>query len=575
MESLRSSVLPALVVSFLSVCIFIHAESPEAFPGRQALDPALSWIKAERIKASYTWMGATVHPYPESVVQDLKMAGFNAMFLKDSKDEKRNALWFDAAERHGMKVFVCFNFWSIPDSGKVPDAMDVFRKAVYKDGKESLAPCPLNSEYWDRMLLPGQLEMAKLSLRRKCVAGIMLDTEMYGIKPHAFLDDVCFCDSCFGSFLRGLGKTADGPVARDRRYAWLKEGALLKAYYAFLEKGQQEICDKFRANVQRVNPSLALGNFNFVNTWFFRGLAKGFGTESAPAILCPESPTYDEGYTPFVERQKEMFRTEGFHVFYVPGVFNKSFFPDDLARNSYKLAVNADGYYDFTVRALYGLIGEFNRDLARKSRGDFSKYWDAFKYANAEISRKALSRDGYVSPLDAEPVNLVDGNRIVHSSPQFSETELSAFGRECGENGKGRPLKCDVSGDNGKAVFIVDFEKPVSFNRVAALCKGGGVESVYFPVRIEAYGCNALGDESSWEFLGLASEPDIAFSFPEDGLHTNKSKWITIPLEHAVKFRYAKLAFHKLPDSEARKLAKKESSSSKTIEIERISITSR
>ena len=50
-------------------------------------------------------------------------------------------------------------------------------KVVYKDGREGTVLCPLDEAYWnERVVLPEQLD----------VAGILIDTEMYGMKTPCF-----------------------------------------------------------------------------------------------------------------------------------------------------------------------------------------------------------------------------------------------------------------------------------------------------------------------------------------------------------------------------------------------------
>ena len=89
----------------------------------------VAWIKKEKIKATYTWMSKSHHKNPEKVVKDLHNAGFNSIFLKGDKDKNQQRLWFNAAERNNIKLFIAFNYWS-----KGWKFKNKYRNAVYKNG---------------------------------------------------------------------------------------------------------------------------------------------------------------------------------------------------------------------------------------------------------------------------------------------------------------------------------------------------------------------------------------------------------------------------------------------------------
>ena len=111
-----------------------------------------------------------------------------------------------------------------------------------------------------------------------------------------------FCDSCFGKFMHKQNKVEKIEVSR--RYKWLQEHKLLRKYYSHLESEFTKVITNFRIKIQAQNPQLVLGNLNYVNTWFFRAMLKGLGTKAVPAISAPESPTYRQGYIPFVDKQQ-------------------------------------------------------------------------------------------------------------------------------------------------------------------------------------------------------------------------------------------------------------------------------
>ena len=203
-------------------------------------------------------------------------------------------------------------------------------------------------------------------------------------------------------------------IAIDNRYNWLKTQGLLNKYYLDLESRLTTITKHFRKRIHAVNPNLILGNLNYVNTWFFRGMARGMGTKSLPALVAAESPTYSKGYHSFVDKECKRFKDEGFYVLYVPGIWDVQFFPEDLSWHCYNLAMHSDGYWDFTIRGLYkGLLPDFYAKLMQKSHGNISEYWNAFTIANDEIEKKTKAGDKYHSTLDREVVNLAVGKEVV------------------------------------------------------------------------------------------------------------------------------------------------------------------
>jgi hypothetical protein len=509
------------------------------------------WIKKEKIKATYTWMSKWHHKNPEKVASDLHNAGFNSVFLKGDRDPIQRKRWIDAAQKYDLKLFICFNYWS--KGIDIDNPKRKFRHAVYKTGKTCAAPCPLNYDYWKQEVLRIPLEMTELSLKHKCIAGLLLDTEMYGINPHAFLEDVCFCEKCFDGFLKKQKKTEN--IEASQRYSWLKKHKLLKAYYAYLETEFAKVAAKFRKDLHKKNPDLLLGNLNFVNTWFFRGLLKGFGTKKLPAISAPESPTYRQGYIPFVNKQQRDFKRQNFHIYYVPGIWDLCFYPDALAENCYKLAVNSDGYFDFTIRALYSLIPQFTPILMKKSGGDMNKYWQAFKYANSEISKKVKEKS-YQSPLNRKAKNIA--NKILYVSPTPCRGNLKAL------IGKGQAVTWNIDNKSQKVTIIIQLEEQTKVKRVKVLCQGGGNTSgLYYPAKLEVYytkynGATAnAAKKAEWSLASTANEPDNQFAFKENGHHSAGAylRWMTTRMPiRSIETRFVKLVFFKQSDKYAEKV---------------------
>jgi len=551
--------------SFLSYLDLSNSEKGERM-GNIKENKALEWIRKKKIRATYTWAPRSHHKNPKKVISDIYKVGFNAIFLKGLKADKQGEDWISTANKYHIRIFSCFNFFSIHSNGKMPEYMKNYRKVVYKDGKEGKAPCPLDEKYWNERVLPNLLEITRLSLKEKNVVGALMDTEMYGLKPHAFLEDVCFCDECFRQFLKSIKKEhLFSEINRKDRYKWLKSEGLLGRYYYTLEKRLIKITKHLREKVHEVNPNLILGNLNYVNTWFFRGLAKGWGTKRMPALIAPESPSYTKGYTPFVNEEVKRFKKERFFVFYIPGIWDIQFYPKDLARHCYKLAINSDGFWDFTIRGFYpGLLPDFYNELIRKSGGSIQEYWNAFSLANEEITRKMKEGYNYQSKLDIERINLAKGKKVVALEPK--NTSGSTLNLTDGCINFSKPVCWDLSNGN-KIIIVIDLGSVKPVSEVKALFQGGGYKNgLYFPSRMEVYGNAKLlpiadskwDDPSDSNYFGKTSKPDVKFSFPENGWHSFGAyqRWMTVRKKKPVGVQFIKIVVYKQLEAYAKKVTK-------------------
>ena len=182
----------------LFLCLLVSVSQAEDGIRENVERNNIVFNRTEKIRATYTWAARSHQGDPEAVIRDIHKAEFNTIFLKGLKNDEQGKIWVSAASRYHIQIFNVFNFYSMYGlKGEMPDYMKDYRKVVYKDGREGTAPCPLDETYWnERVVLPEQLD----------VAGILIDTEMYGLKPHAFLEDVCFCDECFHQFLSKIKK---------------------------------------------------------------------------------------------------------------------------------------------------------------------------------------------------------------------------------------------------------------------------------------------------------------------------------------------------------------------------------
>lgn len=526
---------------------------------------ALAWVKTQKIKATYTLAPSAFHRDPEKVINDLKQAGFNAIILAGLKGDNCQA-WISAAKKNQIHIFDNDAFYNICDKpGQLPEFMKDYRKVVYKDGTEGVAPCPLDETYWNNRVLPGLLETARLSSQEKIIAGFLIDTEMYGVPVLAYLEDTCFCDDCFRQFLISIKKeNLFSIIAKKDRHTWLNSENSLKKYSDLLEQRLENMAASLRIKAHAINPELILGNLNYVDTWFFRGLAKGLGTPAMPALVGPESPTYFVGYTSFVDTEIARFKNEGFHVLYVPGIWDTQFFPDDLAWHCYNLATHSDGYWDFTVRGFYeGLIPEFYAGLMRKSGGSLDEYWRAFAFANQEINKNIQAGGNYSSPLSREIINLAKG-KMVTSTPMAAKG--SVLHLTDGVKNFSQPVSWEL-GDNDKVILLVDLGSVMPIRKVRVLFQGGGSPGgLYFPRKMEVYSSviSLPVTDSRWDeatdatYLGDVATTDTQIFFPENGWYSAEAfrTGMTVRGKKSTEAKFVKIVIYKQADADVKKITK-------------------
>ena len=387
-----------------------------------------SWVLDGRGRSRYLGTRVSVNS-----LRDLSLAGFNTVLLaawmwgdKFATDEglrswtDKVSQWAEAAQRYNMRI-IPYVGWACA-STEVTAAGD-YRKNVSTRQIDGPRPCPLSEKYWERTFQRRGLAVARLAKRYPSIMGFGLDPESYyfghwyrdeakrrGIKSTGwgsvvfFSADECFCDHCFGGFLRARGLkpptiAADGSA----RLKWLEGQGLKDAYYKRLEDQLAALTAGMRNKLHAANPDLALAVMllGVSDTWWCRGASRGLGSPRMPVLEYDER-TYTPGYTPAVPRHKARFRRWGAHVLHAGTLWAGKHPPQKphyLSAQMYHFAVRDGGYWFWpgnsslwrnpdTLRQYYSLAGRQE------------DYWRAFMLANREIDRKLAQGDRYASVLD-------------------------------------------------------------------------------------------------------------------------------------------------------------------------------
>ena len=388
--SYRTS-LAVAVVAMLILAAGAQAE-PEAVSepaATRVLDRvSLDWIGKEKIRASYFHRWSS-----EELPGKLAEVGFNTMhvqFCNAGYSEIKR--WGRLARESNLRLITGI-WWSYPPhretQQKVPSRIGTdYRGFVSSAGRRyTRSLCPVDEPYWRDWVMPGFVEMAKQA-REAGVYGITLDPEFYGSgEPDGggslgwyYYAGGCYCDHCFDSFLQSIAAAeTSADVLTQDRHAWLKKRGQETAYENHLKNNVQVLARRLEQAVHAIDPDVLLGFLAVYDAsdFFSRGLRDGFKTPDRPVMIWTETPTYNNGYTPYVDAVYSKHQSSG-DVVYIPGLYLEAHAPLTLYNQIHDLAMHSDGYWIFT---------KMNDLLTTASIGDY------FKVGNQRIADAAPTSD--------------------------------------------------------------------------------------------------------------------------------------------------------------------------------------
>ena len=253
---------------------------------------------------------------------------------------------------------------------------------------EKGAPGPLEEKYWLGQLLCEARLAAELSLEYASVKGFLVDVEMYG-GDLMWRCNSSFDDQTFAAVMARLqerqlvpGGADPAEAQRDQRYDWLVQHNLLKDYFAAQEDLACDVARRFRAEIDKINPSLQLGLLPYEPNWFYNGWLRGLSREGSCVLVCSEEE-YSSGYTPTVPATVAYLEEMGVEFRYMPGLFFLKHSPGQLAAQARRCLAAVNGYWLFTTYSLWQKEPEKLRGpyLIQASRG---QYWQALGQANTD-----------------------------------------------------------------------------------------------------------------------------------------------------------------------------------------------
>ena len=319
---------------------------------------SLDWIQTEKIRSGYFHRWSA-----EELPGKLTQAGFNTIHVQFCNAGHGHIdRWARLARENNLRLFLSV-WWNYPahreTQQKVPSRIgERYRGFVNSAGRvHTKTVCPLDKAYWQDWIVPDFLAMAQKA-RAADIFGITLDPEFYSSEEPGGggsygwyqFSGACYCDFCFGSFLRDTGeKTIAADVPAAARGAWLEQQGQPKAYEAHLKKNVQLLARRLEQAVHAIDPDVLLGFLAVYEAgdFFARGLRDGFKTPARPVLIWTETPTYNKGYHAYVDEVYAKFLGLG-NVIYVPGLNLAKHGPQTLGSQARDLALHSDGYWVFS-----------------------------------------------------------------------------------------------------------------------------------------------------------------------------------------------------------------------------------
>ncbi len=391
----------------------------------QSLSPVLAWTGKEKIRTSHTPVATgKLIEYADQ----FRAAGFNSHMLaswhwdaRASKVESDLRRLNEMARKKGFRLIIWTAWYWYPDNKDGFFDRNAFsylgkdyRGAVdFQGTRLKPTPCPFAEELWKSMV--GQaVQVAEWSTRGglKSIVGYAMDFEHYGAPNGRSFDsynyDKCFCEDCFGKFLKAIDSSIEAEhVCATDRYQLLKQAGALEAYYELLCDRARVRAEELRKAAHAVNPDLLLGFYGifptlevfetslddlpkkrFMASWFGEALFKGLGTKRVPSPYLPliTDPSWNPFYAKFDELVKYFRDNEDVHVLYCPGFVIAPEQPSAFMRKGIvRCLADADGFFFNELWMLWAYKEDPKKAspswVGGKAMEPVGNYWNAIRTA--------------------------------------------------------------------------------------------------------------------------------------------------------------------------------------------------
>ncbi len=249
------------------------------------------------------------------------------------------------------------------------------------------APPPLSEAWWKAGIEDIVLGAATASLAHPGVRGVHFDMELYGSQSLLYHDGHAFDAETWSHALAALAAHDEALAAAaealqpTERLAWLVDNGLLGFVYASLEQVVAKRAAAIREAAHAIAPGFTLAFYMpvFNDSWFYRGLMRGFGTAEQPAIVL----SYDAA----TARLRDSLARDGIHIRHLGGLLGVLYQPLQFEDALVGAAARSDGYWLFSLN---DFPPTEDPDFIAGKNGAPLEYWQKVSAANTRLKNTPL-----------------------------------------------------------------------------------------------------------------------------------------------------------------------------------------
>jgi len=289
------------------------------------------WWQKERIRFMWGGWPKTNSEVPREVFRNIALSG--ATVFADPWTYNPNEARL--AKEFGIRYFACsrLHYLTWEAGGRTWVNQEGKEVEKYPGGTGNLHRCPLDKFVYERWLVDG----ARMDgIREGIIDGVLVDWESTEA-------GICYCDDCFSRFLESKKSKVELPE-KTKRFEFLKEEGLFKAYEDNFHQRRVEMFTLIRQKAQAVNPDFLFASYGMLVSDFTRAM----NTPRTPFIVLDERHYNNDDRQPWWESYSQRLRQEGY--LYIPGGWVNALFgsqPSQVsaARWIYEASINEDGVW--------------------------------------------------------------------------------------------------------------------------------------------------------------------------------------------------------------------------------------
>ncbi len=239
-----------------------------------------------------------------------------------------------------------------------------YRKVMDKNGiADRYLACPGDLDFLRGIELPRIQLAARILAEENMVGGFLYETEAYCAKPHypgygSSKTEFCYCDHCFGNFMKLIGDNGALPKP-SLRYQYLSKRGLTKRYSDYMISIYEKNYKFLLKEARKIHPGMLAGLYQSAMDENTIGFARATGTKELPAMLF-SSTEYFVGINRKVcnfanasstDDFKKYLKSQNVNVRLLPGLLLGSYWPKQYAAETAQALKHTDGYwlYDGTT----------------------------------------------------------------------------------------------------------------------------------------------------------------------------------------------------------------------------------